>query len=291
MKKIKVKTPAKINLSLEIIKKRDDSFHEIDSIMQAINIFDELEITVSDNISKDNIIELSGKSKLIPYDNTNLCWIAANKFLEQAKINSCKINISIKKNIPVAAGLAGGSSNAAGVLKGLNSLFNDILSETDLHKLASSMGSDINFCLDGGTQRATSRGEILEKINTPDLNIAVVKPKDLFISAKEAYVRYAEIPEKPKYLSPESMLESINANSSEDISKLLLNHLEDAILPAYTQIKSLKALLKERCLNAIMSGSGPTVFGIYNKDIIIEDLFAENECFKAKSIKNGIIIV
>jgi 4-diphosphocytidyl-2-C-methyl-D-erythritol kinase len=290
MQKIRVKTPAKINLTLEIVKKREDGFHEVDSIMQAIDLFDVLEIAVSDSLTKHNVIELTGNSSIIPYDNTNLCWIAANKFLELADIYSSKIQIDIQKNIPVAAGLAGGSSNAAGVLKSLNLLFDNVLSEASLHKLASSMGSDINFCIDGGTQRATSRGEILQKLNVPNLNIIVAKPKNLFISAKEAYTRYSMLAQKPEYISSANMIKAISSNSCEAISKLLSNHLENAILPVYPQIDILKQLLKNRSLNAIMSGSGPTVFGIFDKDIYFDDLLSENECFQAKSIKTGIIV-
>lgn len=290
MQKIRVKTPAKINLTLEIVKKREDGFHEIDSIMQAIDLFDVLEIAVSDSLTKHNVIEITGNSSIIPYDNTNLCWVAANKFLELADINSSKIQIDIQKNIPVAAGLAGGSSNAAGVLKSLNLLFDNVLSEASLHELASLMGSDINFCIDGGTQRATSRGEILQKLNVPSLNIIVAKPKNLFISAKEAYTRYSMLAEKPEYISSANMIKSISSNSCEAISKLLSNHLENAILPVYPQIDRLKQSLKNRSLNAIMSGSGPTVFGIVDKDIYFDDLLSENECFQTKSIKTGIIV-
>lgn len=289
MQKLRVKTPAKINLSLEIIKKREDGFHEIDSVMQAVNLYDVIELAVFNSSNKHNIIEISGESSLIPYDNTNLCWIAANKFLERAEICSSKIQINIQKNIPVAAGLAGGSSNAAGVLKALNSLFNNVLSDEIINEIASSMGSDINFCMDGGTQRATSRGEILQKINMSNLNIAVVKPKNLFISAKEAYIKYSQLIEKPEYRSSGEMIKAINSNSVEAISELLLNHLEKAILPEYSQINDLKQVLKNRSLNAIMSGSGPTVFGIYEKDIFLDDLSSENECFKTRSIKNGVV--
>lgn len=291
MKKIKVKTPAKINLSLEIIKKRPDGFHEIDSIMQAVSLYDYIEITVSSVLNNENIIEISGDNKLIPYDNTNLCWIAADNFLKKAKLKSFHLKIHIQKNIPVAAGLAGGSSNAAGVLIGLNNLFDNILKENEINELASSMGSDINFCLKGGTQKASSRGEILEKLPTPDLKIIIAKPKNLFISAKEAYTKYAELSNKPENKSSREIIKAIKQNSTEEISRLLINNLENAILPSYPQINELKTELKNRCLNAIMSGSGPTVFGVLKNDINNSELTKENECFTVHSINNGISIV
>ncbi|MEI8388423.1 MAG: 4-(cytidine 5'-diphospho)-2-C-methyl-D-erythritol kinase [bacterium] len=237
-----------------------------------------------------NVIELSGNSDLIPYDNNNLVYKAAELFLQKADLNGYKVKIHIEKNIPVAAGLAGGSSNAAGTLWGLNRLFDNILNASEIHNLASQMGSDINFCLEGGTQVATSRGELLSKISTPDLNIAIIKPKNLFISAKEAYTKYAALPQKPGIKGLEKMKSAICENNSNKIALLLKNHIEEAILPDYAEIKEIKDYLTQKgCKNSLMSGSGPSVFGIYEGEIDLSDAKAGWKCFKTKSINFGLL--
>jgi len=289
MKTIKVKTPAKINLTLEILNKREDGYHNIESIMQAVRLYDFISITVQDNSNQENSIEISGNNPLIPYDKSNLAYISAEKFLNKSGIANKKINIYIEKNIPVAAGLAGGSSNAAGVLFGLNKLFNNILDTSQISVIASEIGADVNFCLHGGTQLATGKGENLKKLSTPDLNIIIVKPKNLFISAKEAYENYANINRKPKYIGSNSMINAISKNNPETISQLLNNDLEAGILEHYQEISKLKNKLKEiGCTNTLMSGSGPSVFGVYTGEIKYSELVnPEYNTFKVKTIACG----
>lgn len=265
MKEIKIKTPAKINLVLEILGKRPDGFHELRSIMQAVSLYDYLTITVESGKTE---IKLSGTSQLIPYDENNIVYKATELFLRQAGIKNQNIHIYIEKNIPVAAGLAGGSSDAAGTLRGLNELFDYPLSREDLHSIAAQLGSDVNFCLEGGTCLATGRGEKIEHIPTPSLKIILVKPKNLFISAKEAYQRYAQLENKPV------------RNGAE-----YFNALEAAIIPAYPEIEQMKKLLLERgCKHALMSGSGPTVFGIFEGGIDLSGLPMEYEMFRLNTI-------
>jgi 4-diphosphocytidyl-2-C-methyl-D-erythritol kinase len=261
--------------------------------------------TISNNIISDenknlnptqNIIELSGNSNHIPYDKTNLVYKAAELFLQKANLVDFIIKIHIEKNIPVAAGLAGGSSNAAGTLWGLNKLFNDILNNSELHELASQIGSDLNFCLEGGTQIATSRGEVLSEISTPDLNIAIIKPKNLFISAKEAYekwdalfgtTRHCEQNEAIHLLSNRKWIASSQAPRND-----IYNHLEDAILSDYPEIQEIKDyLIKKGCKNVLMSGSGPSVFGIYEGEIDLLDANPDWEYFKVKSVNCGISLI
>lgn len=291
MQQIKVKTPAKINLTLEIIRKREDGFHQIESVMQAVDLYDFLTIKVSDIDCNDNIIEISGNNPLIPYDKSNLVYIGAEKFLKKAEIVSKKINIYLEKHIPVAAGLAGGSSNAAGIILGLNKIFKNPLNENEINEISAQIGSDINFCLYGGTQIASSRGEVLNKINTPDLNIVIVKPKNLFISAKEAYTKYSLLTNKPLYHSSETLKSAIEEDNEEKTASLIKNVLEEAILPDYPQVKELKKLLiKKGCINAIMSGSGPSVFGIYQNKPDLSELNNNFEVFFVNTIDKGVII-
>ncbi len=263
----------------------------------------------------ENIIELSGNSTQIPYDKSNLVYKAAELFLKKANLTGKKIAIYIEKNIPVAAGLAGGSSDAAGTLTGLNKLFNNILNESEINNLAAQLGSDVNFCLKGGTQIATSRGEILNKISTPNLNIVIIKPKNLFISAKEAYTKWDKLfnsgchcevlthvvkslimnrllirkrmlPKQSKNKEKENGLHNI---TPDDINALK-NNLEDAIINDYPEIQEIKDyLVKKGCKNALMSGSGPSVFGICEEKIDFTDTKPDWECFNVKTINFGVI--
>ena len=196
MRTIKIKCPAKINLNLKITGRRDDGFHNIESIMQTINLFDYLTITVED--FNENKIILSGNSNEIPYDERNLVYKAAKLFLEKTGITNKKISINIEKNIPVAAGLAGGSTDAAGTIFGLNKIFN-LLSETQMHELCSKLGSDLNVCLKGGRILAKGRGEIIEPLKFEEFILSLIKPLNLGISAKEAYTKFSE---KLKLLPP-----------------------------------------------------------------------------------------
>lgn len=287
MKKIRVKTPAKINLVLEILGKRPDGFHELQSIMQAVSLFDYLGITVREG--EPPSITLSGNCPLIPYNGENIAYKAVEAFLKKTCLKNRVISIHIRKNIPVAAGLAGGSSNAAGVLWGLNMLYGEPLSLQELHFLASTLGSDVNFCLQGGTCSATSRGEVISSLTTPDLKVVVAKPKNLFISAKDAYQKYSALIEKPEVGFFEKMKTALAGNNPQEIASLLENDLEKAVIPAYPEVaKTKQALIDSGCINAVMSGSGPSVFGIYTDEVDIAHLKNDYEVFKVKTVDYGV---
>lgn len=409
---IKVKCPAKINLTLEVLNKRQDGYHNIQSVMQTIDLFDILTIKIERSDKFE--IKLSGTSDEIPYDERNLVYKAvllfmnaldpsppvgeggwkpdeglisqrANslrkrqtppeeilwyylrnrrfeglKFRRQAPIKkyivdfvcfekkliieldgsghlkdeqikhdrereiffknqgfkilrfynndifnnlqsvlekiyqeifipphpqplshqgrgeqaryrfpifhlfTCSpftISIHIEKNIPVAAGLAGGSTDAAGTLWGLNKLFSNIFSDKELHKLCAKLGSDLNFCLEGGCQLATGRGEILEKLPFQEFRLSLIKPKDLGISAKEAYLKFANIKNKPNLNMTLKLAETLKSGKA-DIEKFLHNDLEIAIIDGYEQLKKIKSMYPD----SLMSGSGSTFFVL--KEII-----------------------
>ena len=228
MKQIKIKCPAKINLDLRVFKKDETTgFHPIKSIMQTINLFDYLTIKLLD---KSEIV-LSGNSEEIPYNEGNICYKAAKLFFETIKSDK-GCDIYINKNIPVCAGLAGGSTDAAGVLYGLNKLCNNILPNEKLHNLASMLGSDLNFCLKGGTILCTNKGDKLTPMPFYDFKLSLVKPKNLKISAKTAYQAFDEL--------------KVESN--------MRNDLEFALLDKYEELKYLHELGLQ------MSGSGPTYF-------------------------------
>lgn len=283
MKQIKVKTPAKINLTLEVLNKREDGFHNIQSIMQTINLYDFLTISIED--ANELSIELSGDSDEIPYNESNLVYKAALKFFELAGIKNSKVKIFIEKNIPVAAGLAGGSSNAAGTFFGLNILYKNILTDEQLNLLCASLGSDLNFCLKGGCACCTSRGEIIESLSSVELELSLIKPNAFGISAKEAYTKFANLEDKSNQDNTNKM-KSLLLNSKFD-ENLLCNSLETAVINDYEELLEIKRKIPK----SMMSGSGPTFFVLnrtidadFNKDNfrMIEGL---------KTISDGVAVV
>ncbi len=264
MNTTKVKCPAKINLTLEVLNKRDDGFHNIKSIMQTISLYDYLTIKVES--ADKNLIELSGTSSDIPYDENNLVYKAIDLYLKEAKINNLKINVFIEKNIPISAGLAGGSTDGAGVIWGLNYLL-EIFDNSKLNELCAQLGSDLNVCLNGGTILAISRGEVIKKLPDVDSILTLIKPKKLGISAKEAYTKYSQREIKLQNGMTEKMLIAILDN--DDIRQYLYNDLEFAVFDDYKELQVIKSAYPK----SIMSGSGSTYFILDN----IEDFELNND--------------
>lgn len=256
MKSARIKCPAKLNLTLEVVNRREDGFHNINSIMQLISLYDYLDISVEK--ADVNKITLTGTSDEIPYNEKNLVYKAADLFLQEINAEGYQVRVNIEKNIPIAAGLAGGSTDAAGTFYGLNLLFDNILSSDRLHKLCASLGSDLNVCLEGGCLLATSRGEKVERLPYLPLPVTLIKPVNLGISAKEAYTKYSAKEFKPKYQKTEKMIEALN--KGDDIRPYLYNDLEYAIFDDYKELQFIKSKLP----NSIMSGSGSTYFVLEN---------------------------
>lgn len=257
MKQIKVQCPAKINLTLEVLNRREDGFHNIKSIMQTISLYDFLTVKAESGTGIE--ILLDGNSDKIPYDEKNLVFKAARAFLERAGINNVKISIFIEKNIPVEAGLAGGSTDGAGTFFALNELFGKPLNKGEIEELCASLGSDLNFCLNGGTAICTGRGENTEKLPSPALNISLIKPLGFGISAKEAYTKFAGLKDKSVPDNTEKLAELLANGGFDD--KLLYNSLENAVIGDYSELREIKTALP----NAMMSGSGPTFFVLEEK--------------------------
>ena len=252
---IKVKCPAKINLTLEIVNRREDGFHNIKSVMQMISLYDFL--TIDFKHAKNLEIKLSGTSDEIPYNEKNLVYKAAMLFMERAGIVG-EVDIHIEKNIPIAAGLAGGSTDAAGTLWGLNKLLSNPLSEIDIEDLCATLGSDLNVCLSGGCVLATSRGEVTEKLPSVNSQVTLIKPKKLGISAGEAYRKYASKEFKPQNKCTEKMIAELTKGG--DIRPYLYNDLEYAVFEDYEELQTIKRAYPQ----AIMSGSGSTYFSLEN---------------------------
>ena len=285
MEQIKVKTPAKINLTLEIVNKREDGFHNIQSIMQLIDLYDYLTITTQESDEYEFI--LSGTSDEIPYDERNLVYKAAKLFFDflsgyedsYFKDQPQRVNIHIEKNIPISAGLAGGSTNAAGTLFGLNRMFDDIIPKKKLHELCGQLGSDLNVCLEGGCLLATSRGEVIKKLPFRDYNVSLIKPINLGISAKEAYTKYSRMENKPNYDYTHKMLDALMIGT--DLRQFLYNDLETAVFDDYEQLQTIKNIYP----NSIMSGSGSTYFVLNEKIQPLDNYWVKNGL---RFISNGV---
>ncbi|HAG52052.1 MAG TPA: 4-(cytidine 5'-diphospho)-2-C-methyl-D-erythritol kinase [Deltaproteobacteria bacterium] len=247
-------SPAKVNLFLRVLRKRADGYHDIMSLMQPISLYDEISLDIREgrgiSIECDNIS--------IPVDRTNLAFKAAEAFFKTTGINN-KAIIKIKKRIPVAAGLGGGSSNAATVLMALNELTSLNLSANDLAKIGLAIGSDVPFFLVGKPCLAKGRGEILEPVELPKFWYVLINP-GFPVSTQWVY----------RNLNLTKNIENININISKvsknivAIQRLLINDLEAVTLRKHYEIQELKdALLALDATGALMSGSGPTVFGVF----------------------------
>lgn len=258
MKSIKVKTPAKINLTLEVLNKREDGFHNIQSIMQTVSLYDYLTFKIEN--SDETKIILSGNSKEIPYNETNLVYKCTKLFLETTKINNVKIDIYLEKHIPVSAGLAGGSTNGAGTFFALNKLFNEPLTNEQIEELCAKTGSDLNFCLHGGCMLCTSRGEVTETLPFYELPVSLIKPKKLGISAKEAYQKFSLLSDKSNPNNTQKLKELLFKNKFNP--DLIYNSLEKALFDDYEELRKIKIGVK----NSLMSGSGSTFF-VLNKEL------------------------
>lgn len=280
--RIEVKAYAKINLLLDICAKRTDGYHDLFMIMQSVGIYD----TVSVQRIKGGKIKLSCDREGIPCDERNIAYKAAEAFFEAARIRrpSRGIRIDIVKRIPHAAGLAGGSADGAAVIVALNKLYEKNLSEEELCRIGAKIGADVPFCITGGTLLAQGIGEILSKVKPlRQCHIVLAKP-DFGVNTGKAFSQFDE---NGKVHSPDclGMLKAVQSRDLFDISSHLENVFEQFIeVPNRIYMK--EAMRNNGALGACMSGSGPTVFGIFDS---LEN--AENAAEELKAYANDIHIV
>ncbi|WLR50900.1 4-(cytidine 5'-diphospho)-2-C-methyl-D-erythritol kinase [Bacillus tianshenii] len=254
--KILVKAPAKINLALDVLHKRDDGFHEVEMIMTTVDLADRIEL--EDNNS--GIIKLSSQNRFVPNDERNLAFQAAKLLKDRYHINR-GLNISMAKTIPVAAGLAGGSSDAAAVLRGLNQLWNLGLSLDELAELGSEIGSDVSFCVHGGTALATGRGEKIKKLPSPPSCWVILAKPTIGVSTAEVY-KHLDL-SKVEHPDVEGMIEAIEEKNFEKMCSRVGNVLETVTFKRYPEVQALKEQIQRFGADAVlMSGSGPTVFAL-----------------------------
>ena len=257
MKSIELSSYAKINLRLDIVRKRKDGYHDIRTLLQQVSLKDELSITLS-----SGSIKVKCDDHQVPANEGNLAYTAAHAILNQYGIKD-GVSISIKKNTPIAAGLGGGSSNAASTLIGINQLFGLEVSAQELMRTGKDIGADVPFFIFGKTALATGIGDRLEKIElVPKLWLLLVTP-GIQISTAWAYenVRMG-LTSTPINTNIPNCINNLN-----DIIPLLSNYLERSVIPRYPIIKNIKEdLLDKGAKGSLMSGSGSTVYGIFSSE-------------------------
>lgn len=250
------KAYAKINLTLDILGVREDGYHEVAMIMQSVALHDDV---FMEKIPSG--VELAVEGANLPTDENNLCYKAARLILDEFKITE-GIKIRLIKKIPSEAGLGGGSSDAAAVLRGMNKLFALNLSNDDLEKLGARIGSDVPFCIAGRTQFATGRGEILQKLPSfPHYLLVLAKP-NFSISTPWAYKTYDNM---NKIIHPdnEAVIKAIKKGDKDNLFSFMGNVLEIAAKTQFPEIDEYKSVMKKSgAIFAQMTGSGSVVFAV-----------------------------
>ena len=258
MEQLIKKAYGKINLGLDVLRRRPDGYHEVKMIMQMVDIYD----TLTFEKREDDQIVLSANREEIPCDESNLIYKAA-KLLFDYKQVAYGVNIHLEKKIPVAAGMAGGSTDAAATFTGLNELFELGVSQQELMELAVKVGADVPYCILGGCALSEGIGEVLTPLpNPPYCEMVIAKP-DINVSTKYVYENL-NLPELKTHPDIDGMREAIEAGSLEGIIERLENVLESVTVKKYGIIQDIKdEMISLGASNAIMSGSGPTVFGFF----------------------------
>ncbi|NEQ25080.1 MAG: 4-(cytidine 5'-diphospho)-2-C-methyl-D-erythritol kinase [Microcoleus sp. SIO2G3] len=271
MRSYSLLAPAKINLYLEIIGSRADGYHELVMVMQSVDLSDRLDLRANGT----EAFRVHCNHPLVPSDRSNLAYRAAVLMAEEFPDRFTKlggVDITVDKRIPVGAGLAGGSTNAAAVLVGLDLMWELGLTQIELQELGAKLGSDVPFCIAGGTAIATGRGEKITPLPDLDRLFAVLgKHRGLSVSTPWAYQTYrqqfghtyANLSDGTPHPHSGAIVSAIAHKDSRAIGAHLSNDLEKVVLPAHPQVAQLRDRMQQlSAIGAMMSGSGPTVFGL-----------------------------
>lgn len=260
---------AKLNLTLDVVGKRPDGYHDLNMIMQEITLGDQISLTLGTG-EPWQVISSSGA---IPSDDTNLCIKAARLFFEATGLAPQGLTVEIQKNTPVCAGMGGGSADGAAVLRLLQQHYNQPLSEEHLYQIAEQVGSDVPFALFGGTALAEEKGQVLTRISPmPSCHIVLCKPP-FPISTPELFraIDSEDISARP---DTDKMMKALRAGDIPEISRNLYNVFEPVVARTHPEIGEIKKImLSSGALNACMTGSGPTVFGLFEQETAAEGCY------------------
>lgn len=253
-----LKAYAKINLSLDVIGKREDGYHLLKMIMQTIDLYDIIDVN-----KIDKGIEVICNKAYVPSDERNLAYKAASLFINTYNITG-GVQVSIKKNIPVSAGLAGGSTDAAAVLRAMRDIYKPDLDDKELMELGLNIGADVPYCIVGGTALCEGIGEKVTRL-TPFRNHILVLIKPPFgVSTKEVY-RDLNIDKIKKHPNTELMMKLIDEDNLLNLSGNMKNVLENVTLKKHALLKGIKKdVLDLGSIGTLMSGSGPTIFAFFD---------------------------
>ncbi|SDY95313.1 4-(cytidine 5'-diphospho)-2-C-methyl-D-erythritol kinase [Thermoactinomyces sp. DSM 45892] len=265
------KAPAKINLTLDALRKRPDGYHDLEMVMTTVDLADRIDLM---DLPYSGVM-LESTSGLVPQDERNLAYLAA-KLLQQKTGIDRGVKIKIYKHIPVAAGLAGGSSDAAATLRGCNRLWNLGLSLEELAEIGAEIGSDVPFCIYGDTALAEGRGEILTPILPPPSCWVVLAKPTHGVSTGDVFGKL-QVDEITTHPNTRAMVDALHASSYEKVIANLGNVLEPVTIGLYPEVYKIKQKMEQFGADGVlMSGSGPTVFGLVRKES------------RAKRIVNGL---
>lgn len=275
MTNISIKVPAKINLSLDVVSKKENGYHNLSMIMQSISLYDiisikkDVDFSVPSKILTDelcNNIKITCNIKKIPTDKSNIVYKCAEAFFEYLNIKNQNISIDIIKKIPSAAGLAGGSSDGAGILVGLNTLFENKLSYNELISIGAKIGADIPFCITGGTALCEGIGEIITPLFPLISGYVLICKPDIDVSTKEIFSK-VDIKNIKNHPNTKKLVDACESNDLPLICKNMYNCLEEITSPMFLDISSIEKEMESLgCIGTMMSGSGPTVFGIFENE-------------------------
>ena len=272
-----VRARAKINLTLDVTGRREDGYHTVEMVMQSIALHDTVRVTTIHGEKKPRGIVLSCSLPFLPTDERNLAYRAAELFYKEtgALLETCEIHI--EKRIPVAAGLAGGSTDAAAVLRALNALHTAGLTDDELCEMGLKLGADVPFCLRGGTMLAQGIGEELTKLPpVPQCQVLVAKP-GINVATKFVYENLHANDLKPEqHPDIDGMIQAIQDQDLQGIAGKLGNVLETVTVKEYPVIQKIKdKMLEFGAVGSLMSGSGPTVFGLFTNPKAAQEAYEE----------------
>ncbi|HCA05327.1 MAG TPA: 4-(cytidine 5'-diphospho)-2-C-methyl-D-erythritol kinase [Ruminococcaceae bacterium] len=256
--KVTVKAPAKINLSLDVLGRRPDGYHEISTVMQAVSLYDSVTVSRNDSGKVTVFCAYDG----VPNDDTNIVAKAAYRFFDYCRLEPQGVHIEIDKQIPTQAGLAGGSGDGAAAILALNLLFDARLTPADMNAIGERVGADVPFCIEGGTKLCTGTGTSLKKLPRFRCeSIVICKPDAVSVSTAEAYQKVDALPKHPCYT--DEMIKALYSRDLFMITSTIFNDFELALqIPQVSEIK--KIMLECKAKGAGMSGSGSAVFGVFD---------------------------
>ena len=276
MNTIQMKAYGKVNLGLDVVRRRKDGYHEVRMIMQTVQLYDK--IMMEERRQKG--ITLETNLSFLPVNENNIAYKAARMLMEEFHISG-GLNIKIEKHIPVAAGMAGGSTDGAAVLYGVNRMYRLGLTKRQLMERGVRLGADVPYCIMRGTVLSVGSGAILTAVAAmPDCHILVAKPP-ISVSTKYVY-EHLKLDSVERHPDIDGMVAALEEGSLKGVAERMENVLETVTIPEHPEIEQIKEVMRsEGALNAMMSGSGPTVFGIF------ED---KKQGLKARDIlRNGVL--